>query len=88
LPESKKQEVRRQVEELKWGGIITESISSWNSPLLVVSKQADATGERRWRLDTEHRKLNEETVGDANPLSEITEILDLLGKSIFHVEKW
>ena len=49
LPESQKQEVRRQDEELKRGGIITEDNSSWNSPLLVVSKKADATCEKRWR---------------------------------------
>jgi hypothetical protein len=45
LPESQKQ-VRRQVEELKRGGIITESNSPWNSPLLVVPKKADGTGEK------------------------------------------
>jgi hypothetical protein len=58
LPESQKQEVRRQVEELKEGGIITESTSPWNSPLLVVPKKADATGEKRWRLVIDYRKLN------------------------------
>ena len=39
LPETQKHEIRRQVEELKRGGIITESISPWNSPLLVVPKK-------------------------------------------------
>jgi hypothetical protein len=38
LPESQKQEVRRQIEERKRGGIITESSSAWNTPLLVVPK--------------------------------------------------
>jgi hypothetical protein len=50
LPETQKQEVRRQVEELRSGGIITESNSPWNSPLLVVQKKADATGEKKCRL--------------------------------------
>jgi hypothetical protein len=31
-------------------GIITESKSPWNSPLLVVPKKLDATGEKKWRL--------------------------------------
>jgi len=39
LPESQKQEVRKQIEELKRGGIITESNSACNSPLLVVPKK-------------------------------------------------
>jgi hypothetical protein len=39
LPESQKSEVRRQVEELKRGGIIMESTSPWNSPLLIVKKK-------------------------------------------------
>lgn len=47
LPESQKQEVRRQVEELKKGGIIPENTPPWNSPLLVVPKKEDATGEKR-----------------------------------------
>ena len=81
LPESQKQEVRRQVEELKRGGIITESNSPLNSPLLVVPKKADATGERSWRLVTEYRKLNEKTVGDAYSLPDMKEIIDQLGQS-------
>jgi len=81
LPESQKQEVQRQVEELKRGGIITESNSPWNSPLLVVPKKADATGEKHWRLVTDYQKLNEKTVSDAYPLPDVTEILDQLGQS-------
>jgi len=46
LPETQKQEVQRQAEELRRGGIITESRSTWNSPLLIVPKKADATGEK------------------------------------------
>ncbi len=50
LAEAQKQEVRKQVEELKRGGIITESNYPWNSPLCLVPKKADATGKRGWRL--------------------------------------
>jgi len=81
LPESQKQEVRRQVEELKRGGIITDSNSHWNSPLLVVPKKSDSTGEKRWRLVIDYRKLSEKIVGDAYPLPVVTEILDQLGQS-------
>jgi hypothetical protein len=81
LPEAQKLEVRNQVEELKKGWIITESNSPWNSPLLIVPKKADATGEKRWRLVIDYRKVNEKTVGDAYPLPDVTEISDQLGQS-------
>ena len=81
LPETHKQEARRQVEELRKGGIIVESNSPWNSPLLVVKKKADASGEEKWRLVIDYRKVNEKTVGDAYPLPDVTEILDQLGQS-------
>jgi hypothetical protein len=81
LPESQKPEVRRQVEELKRGGIITESSSPWNGPLLIVKKEEDTTGEKRRRLVIDYRKLNEKTVGDAYLLPDMTEILDQLGQS-------
>ncbi len=81
LPEAQKQEVRKQVEELKRGGIITESNSPWNSPLLLVPKKPDATGKGDWRLVIDYRRVNEKTVGDAYPLPDVTEILDQLGQS-------
>jgi hypothetical protein len=40
LPEAQKQEARRQVEELRKGGIIEESNSPWSSSLLVVKKKS------------------------------------------------
>jgi transposase InsO family protein len=81
LPEAHKQEARRQVEELKKGGIIVESNSPWNSPLLVVKKKAGVSGKEKWRLVIDYRKVNENTVGDAYPLPDVTEILDQLGQS-------
>jgi hypothetical protein len=55
LPETQKQEVRRQVEDPRRGGIIRESSSPWNSPLLIVPKKADTSGEKKWRLLTTER---------------------------------
>jgi len=51
-----------------------ESNSPWNSPLLVVKKKADTSGEEKWRLVIDYRKVNEKTVGDAYPLPDVTEI--------------
>jgi hypothetical protein len=81
LPEAQKLEVRRQVEELKKEGIITESSCPWSSTLLLVQKKENATGEKRWMLVIDYRKLNEKTVGDAYPLRDVTEIKDQLGQS-------
>ena len=39
------------------------------------------TGEQKWRLVIDYRKVNEKTEGDAYPLPDVTEILDQLGQS-------
>jgi hypothetical protein len=41
----------------------------------------DASGQQKFRLVVDYRKLIEETVGNAYPLHDITEILDQLGKA-------
>jgi hypothetical protein len=81
LPEAQEREVDTQVSELLQDGIITESKSPWISPLLVVPKNKDASGEKKWRLVMDFRKLNKNSVGDAFPLPDIAEILDKLGGS-------
>jgi hypothetical protein len=87
LPEAQKAEVDRQVTKLLREGIIVESNSPWNSPLLVVPKKVDASGEKKWRLVVDFRKLNEKSIGDAYPLPDITEILDQLGQSKYFIIK-
>jgi hypothetical protein len=81
LPETQKAEIEKQVDKLLDEGIIQESNSPWNSPLLVVPKKTDASGEKKWRIVVDFRKFNENTVGNAYPLPDITEILDQLGQS-------
>jgi hypothetical protein len=81
LPEAQKAEVDRQVNKLLHEGIIVESNSLWNSPLLVIPKKEDASGEKKWSLAADFRKLNEKSVGDAYPLLDITKILGQLGQS-------
>jgi hypothetical protein len=81
LPETQRIEVEKQVNKLLEEKIIAESNSPWNSPLLVVPKKTDASGEKKWRLVVDFRRLNEKTIGDAYPLPDITEILDQLGQS-------
>jgi hypothetical protein len=81
LPEAQKEEVKRQAQRLLQEGIIEESSSPWNSPILVVPKKADASGQRKFRLVVDYRKRNEKTVGNAYPLPDITENLDQLGQA-------
>jgi len=81
LPEAQKVEVGEQVKKLLLEGIIEESSSPWNSPILVVPKRIDASGQQMFRLVVDYRKLDKKTVGNAYPLPDITEILDRLGQT-------
>jgi hypothetical protein len=81
LPESQKEEIGRQVEQLVKDGIIAPSKSPWNSPLLIVPKKVGPDGKPKWRMVVDFRRLNEKTVGDAYPLPDIMEILDQLGQA-------
>ena len=47
----------------------------------MVPKKLDASGQQKFRLVVDYRKLNERTVGNAYPLPDITEILDQLGQA-------
>jgi hypothetical protein len=67
LPESQKAEIAKQVNDLVQEGIIVESNSPWNSPILVVPKCDGHNGEKKWRLVADFRKLNEKMIGDAHP---------------------
>jgi hypothetical protein len=83
LPKVQKVEMERQVDKLLDEGITEESNSLWNSPLLVVPKKKATSGERKWQIVVDFRKLNEKTTDNAYPLPDITEIgvLDQLGQS-------
>jgi hypothetical protein len=81
LPETQKTEVEKQVKQLLQEGMIEESNYPWSSPILVVPKKMDASGQPKFRLVVDYRKLNEKTVGNAYPLPDITEILDQLGQA-------
>lgn len=69
------------MEALEREGVITDSESPWNAPLLVVPKKPDVNGQVKYRVCVDFRRLNEVTIGDAFPLPNIVDILDQLGKS-------
>ncbi|GBP04513.1 Retrovirus-related Pol polyprotein from transposon 17.6 [Eumeta japonica] len=74
-------EVRRQIKEMEEQGIIRKSYSRYASPLIVVPKKLDNSGERKYRIVVDYRKLNEITIDDKFPLPNIDSILDKLGRA-------
>lgn len=78
-----KEEVRKQIDSMLNQGIIRPSISPWSSPIWIVPKKIDASGQKKWRLVVDYRKLNEKTVGDRYPIPNITDILDKLGRCMY-----
>ena len=81
FPEFHKQEVHSQMNKMLKDGIIKPSMSPWSAPIWVVPKKLDASGQRKWRVVVDYRKLNDVTIGDTYPIPQISEILDQLGKS-------
>ncbi|GJQ71451.1 hypothetical protein Trydic_g11176 [Trypoxylus dichotomus] len=61
-------------------GIIRPSQSPWSSPTWIVPKKPDASGQQKWRIVIDYRKVNEKTIDDRYPLPNINDILDKLGR--------
>lgn len=80
LPEAHKQEINEQVNKLLDDGIIRNSISPYNSPLLLVPKKS-INNEKNWRLVVDFRQLNKKIIADKFPLPRIDDILDQLGRA-------
>ena len=73
LPPSQNQEVKEHIQKLLDTQVITESQSSYASPIVVVRKKNGSL-----RLCADYRKLNAKTVRDSFPLPRINESLDAL----------
>lgn len=76
-----KEEIDNQIKELLQNGIIRPSRSPYNSPVWIVPKKLDASGEKKFRMVIDYRKLNEITIADKYPIPEINEVLYNLGKN-------
>jgi len=76
---AQRHEIIKQVEELETNKIIYPSDFLWNTP-----KKSDALGTPQCCLCVDFRRLNQITVGDANPIPRIDEILDQLGRSRYY----
>lgn len=73
--------VRKQIKEMEEQGIIQNSHSRYSSPLIVIPKKVDNSGEKKFRIVIDYRKLNEVTIDDKFPLPNIDSILDKLGRA-------
>lgn len=79
-PQIHRAEVAKQINDMLAQNIIRPSHSPWSSPIWVVPKKLDASGQQKWRVVVDFRKLNEKTIGDSYPLPNITDLLDKLGR--------
>lgn len=78
-PIAYKSEVEKQIQKLLSDGIIRPSRSAWNSPVWIVPKKADASGEKKFQLVIDYRKVNDKTISDKYPMPEISNTIDQLG---------
>nr|XP_049701809.1 uncharacterized protein LOC126055664 [Helicoverpa armigera] len=81
FPEVHKKEVETQISKMLSQDIIQPSVSPWSFPVWVVPKKIDSSGQRKWRIVIDYRKLNDITIGESYPIPQINEILDQLGQS-------
>lgn len=77
-------EINRQVDQLIKDNVIQESHSPWNAPVHLVPKKMDASGEIKYRMVIDFRRLNEITIDDRYPLPNIHDLFDKLGKSTYY----
>ena len=82
LPKSQKGEIEKQIKKMLKDDIIEETMSEWSSPILLVPKKSES-GEKKYRLVIDYRKLNETIADDRFPLPNIIDILDSLSGAIY-----
>ncbi|KAK1561307.1 hypothetical protein QYE76_018807 [Lolium multiflorum] len=72
-------ELKKQLDDMLFKGLIQPSASPWRSPVLFVDKKDGAT-----RLVTDYRKLNDVTIKNKYPLPKIEDLFDqLTGAQVF-----
>jgi len=78
LSHAEHEAIEEHIKKMEKEGVIEESTSAWNSPVILVKKK-DGT----LRFCVDFRALNEKTVIEAYPLPRIDNYLDVLGKAKF-----
>lgn len=70
-----------QILKLLQDGIIRPSKSPYNSPLWIVPKKSDATGEKKYRTVIDYKRLNAVTTSDTYPIPDINNTIASLGNA-------
>ena len=63
-PQAASEEINVQLNKQLKSGIIQDSKSPNNSPVLIIPKKIDASGKRKFRVVVDFRTLNEKVIGD------------------------
>lgn len=57
LPPPQAKENNKHVDKMLRDNIIQESHSPWSAPVHLMSKKSDSSGEQKWRLVVDYRRL-------------------------------
>uniref|UniRef100_A0A8C5M0U9 ribonuclease H n=1 Tax=Leptobrachium leishanense TaxID=445787 RepID=A0A8C5M0U9_9ANUR len=76
VPEARRQAIEREVEKMLKLGVIEESHSEWNSPIVLVPKPDGSI-----RFCNDFRKLNSISKFDTYPMPRVDELIERLGKA-------
>ena len=77
LPMSHKDEINKQVHNLRDHDLNETTISNYNSPIILVPKKGTQSS-KKYRMCIDYRKVNKNLIADKFPLPRIDEILDSL----------
>jgi transposase InsO family protein len=83
-PQVYKEKVEVEINKMLEKGIIRPSKSPYNSPIWVVGKKPDASGEEKIRIVIDYRKLNKKTIEDKFPIPNIDDLIYQLGRSKYY----
>lgn len=82
-PVALKDEIEKQIKQLLNDEIIRPSRSPYNAPVWIVPKKMDNSGEKKFRMVIDYRKLNAVTIPDRYPIPDIQEIISNIGENAY-----